>query len=359
MEKKVYGSIEVGGLQTRIRILDWAKQNCWAMQIIYRAILRMLEPIMPKWIREIWAHFIIVARYARQNSQNPSSMWYMFDLQSPDNPTPYATTMLIGGSSGESCTKHSEGCSSGTSSPHSDPNQSYTGPQKQTQHAYPQYPPGKNICWLNESFVSIGKNISIFCIFQYQIIGPIFCHHRPNIRHHCQRAIVIPVWTCAMVRLVQRQYDVQSKEHHPECQIIPGKIEFYSNSSISGNSSLLIYAISTSLSMLASSQCSGQSALSCGGNSAGYSPWGPPPHQYAPSENFYNNPIQYPGVNNGNNHRYPMTPTGPQPQPTPLPVGYFHQTPAARSLHNHYPTAHGHAAEYQPFPQNGRKCNGR
>lgn len=160
-----------------------------------------------------------------------------------------------------------------------------------------------------------------------------------------------------MARQAPLQYDEQPKGHHPECPIIQGKAMLLIILCVSIESQL-IYEISTSNSMLASSQCSGQSGLSCGGNTAGYSPWGPPPHQYAPSENFYNNPIQYPGVNNGN-HRYPMTPTGSQPQPAPLPVGYFHQTPAARSLHNHYPTAHGHAAEYQPFPQNGRKCNGR
>lgn len=44
--------------------------------------------------------------------------------QSPDNPTPYATTMLLAGSGSDNC-KHSHSshdpCSSGTSSPHSDP----------------------------------------------------------------------------------------------------------------------------------------------------------------------------------------------------------------------------------------------
>lgn len=52
--------------------------------------------------------------------------------------------MLLAGSSGDSCTKHSEGCSSGTSTPHSDPNHPYTTQSKQNgQNAYPQYPPGK------------------------------------------------------------------------------------------------------------------------------------------------------------------------------------------------------------------------
>lgn len=113
---------------------------------------------------------------------------------------------------------------------------------------------------------------------------------------------------------------------------------------------------SSVFSMLASSQCSGQSGISCGGNTAGYSPWGPPvPHPFMPGENFYNNPVQYPSAN-GNGHRYnAMTPNGQQPSAAP----YFHQTPAGRSLHNHYPTSHGHATEYQPFQQNGRKCNGR
>lgn len=49
---------------------------------------------------------------------------FPFYPQSPDNPTPYATTMLLAGSGSDNC-KHSHSshdpCSSGTSSPHSDP----------------------------------------------------------------------------------------------------------------------------------------------------------------------------------------------------------------------------------------------
>lgn len=50
--------------------------------------------------------------------------------------------MLLGGSSGDSCTKRSDGHSSGTSSPHSDPNQSFNSQSKNGQHAFPAYPPG-------------------------------------------------------------------------------------------------------------------------------------------------------------------------------------------------------------------------
>lgn len=66
----------------------------------------------------------------------------LFGFQSPDNPTPYATTMLLNGngSSGESCTKRSDGHSSGTSSPHSDPNQSFNT-QSKANLGYPSFPP--------------------------------------------------------------------------------------------------------------------------------------------------------------------------------------------------------------------------
>lgn len=44
------------------------------------------------------------------------------------------------GSSGESCTKRSDGHSSGTSSPHSDPNQSFNT-QSKANLGYPSFPP--------------------------------------------------------------------------------------------------------------------------------------------------------------------------------------------------------------------------
>ena len=110
-------------------------------------------------------------------------------------------------------------------------------------------------------------------------------------------------------------------------------------------------------SMMTSSQCSGQSGSSCGANSAGYSPWGPAPHQYATTENFYNNPVQYP--NNGSNgsvqgpHRYQITPTT---QPPP-PSGYYHPQQANRAIHPHYPPSHAHSADYQSsYHHNNRKC---
>lgn len=158
---------------------------------------------------------------------------------------------------------------------------------------------------------------------------------------------------CVMVRPVRHRYVVPHSEHHPACPVTKGKLNARRTTPV--HSLLLIanWYFWVCCSMLASSQCSGQSGLSCGGNAAGYSPWGPPaPHQFG--ENFYNNPIQYPAVN-GNNHRYAITPNGQQPAPN----AYFHQTPAGRSLHNHYPTTHGHTAEFQPYQPNGRKCNGR
>lgn len=86
--------------------------------------------------------------YAEVDTRNMSTFYNC--RKTPDNPTPYATTMIIGGSSNDSCTKHSsssthEPCSSGTSSPHSDAQQAYGIQAKpclaQPQHAYPQYPP--------------------------------------------------------------------------------------------------------------------------------------------------------------------------------------------------------------------------
>lgn len=68
-------------------------------------------------------------------------------MQSPDNPTPYATTMLLGGGGGpsstDSCTKHSssgllDGCSSGTASP---PNQHHQHQHHQHQPAAAAYKP--------------------------------------------------------------------------------------------------------------------------------------------------------------------------------------------------------------------------
>ena len=70
-------------------------------------------------------------------------------FQSPDNPTPYATTMLIGiNSVNENCTKSNslhEPTSSGTTTSISESTQPYHGAQmmQSKQMAYPQYPPGK------------------------------------------------------------------------------------------------------------------------------------------------------------------------------------------------------------------------
>lgn len=80
--------------------------------------------------------------YAEVDTRNLSTFYNC--RKSPDNPTPYATTMLIpggNGSSGESCTKRSnDGHSSGTSSPHSDQNQSFNV-QSKANLGYPSFPP--------------------------------------------------------------------------------------------------------------------------------------------------------------------------------------------------------------------------
>lgn len=243
--------------------------------------------------------------------------------------------MILGGSSGESCTKHSEGCSSGTSSPHSDPNQSYSAQSKQTQHAYPQYPP-------------VPSNWTDF-------LPPPPEHPPPLPANNCNPNMAMchgPTSPTAIRRTAQRAPSGMSNHpgyvfHITFCI----RLNFIFRHFINESFSKFVFR------MLAASQCSSQGGLSCGGNSAGYSPWGPPaPHQYVPpNENFYNNPYS---ASNGNSHRYPITPNGQQP-PVPVPGPYFHQTPAGRSLHNHYPTSHPHATEYQPYPANGRKCNGR
>lgn len=108
---------------------------------------------------------------------------------------------------------------------------------------------------------------------------------------------------------------------------------------------------------MTSSQHSGQSGgSSCGGNSGGYSPWGPGPgHQFNPPENFYNNPIlPFPNgpTTQMQPHRYQITPPNQQPPPIP---SYYPST-GNRNIHSHYPPSHSHS-DYQPFNHNhNRKC---
>lgn len=82
-----------------------------------------------------------------------------FIFQSPDNPTPYATTMLIGinavNENGSKSNSAHEPATSGSTTPISE-SQPYGAQLKQSkQMAYPQYPPGniiqsvKRMCMLS------------------------------------------------------------------------------------------------------------------------------------------------------------------------------------------------------------------
>ncbi|KAJ6643323.1 Roundabout like 2 [Pseudolycoriella hygida] len=82
--------------------------------------------------------------YAEVDTRNLSSFYNC--RKSPDNPTPYATTMLIGMNvANENCSKSSsahDAATSRTSTPISEMTQPYNGQIKQPkQMAYPQYPP--------------------------------------------------------------------------------------------------------------------------------------------------------------------------------------------------------------------------
>lgn len=72
------------------------------------------------------------------------------------------------GSSGESCTKRSDGHSSGTSSPHSDPNQSFNT-QSKANLGYPSFPPPGTI----HSF----SFYSLFLFHTFAIFGKAFSLH--------------------------------------------------------------------------------------------------------------------------------------------------------------------------------------
>lgn len=156
------------------------------------------------------------------------------NFQSPDNPTPYATTMLLNGngSSGESCAKRSDGHSSGTSSPHSDPNQSFNT-QSKANLGYPSFPPpgtthSFSFCFILRSYCipfrlfcclfrlnqnhtecpHKSNNQPNFSCFEQQI-GLSSCHRHQNIHHHCRSQIARSHWECAMCQPALDQCDEQ------------------------------------------------------------------------------------------------------------------------------------------------------
>lgn len=73
---------------------------------------------------------------------------FLIIFQSPENPTPYATTMIIGASSTETTCMKTSGSStdqdSGTHSPNSEGINQHCAPSAPAaKHNYHQYPPGK------------------------------------------------------------------------------------------------------------------------------------------------------------------------------------------------------------------------
>lgn len=139
-------------------------------------------------------------------------------------------------------------------------------------------------------------------------------------------------------------------DQHQDCQIINRKFVTELFFFRSGLVSLLI-SIFKSYSIMAPSQCSGQSNNSCGGHSNGYSAWMPNPGQQQFIENFYNNPIQYPSSYSIVPHQYQTA--APNQQQTK----YTQQPPNSRNGHPHCPPNHTHSADYQLFQPYNRKCN--
>lgn len=101
-------------------------------------------------------------------------------------------------------------------------------------------------------------------------------------------------------------------------------------------------------SMMTASQLSGHSGSSCG-NSANYSPWGPPMQQCNHQENLYNNPVSYPSSTG----RHQITPP---PQSHQLPPPLPPCCPPNRHIHPHYPPSHSHSDNYQPYNYQNRRC---
>lgn len=112
--------------------------------------------------------------------------------------------------------------------------------------------------------------------------------------------------------------------------------------------SIIILLANNIFSMMSSSQCSGQSNNSCGGHSNGYAAWPSVPGHNQFTENFYNNPIQYPTNCSILPHRYATN--GQQ-------THYTQQQPNLRNGHPHCPPNHAHSSDYQLFNPNSRKCN--
>ncbi|XP_037046753.1 roundabout homolog 2 [Bradysia coprophila] len=235
--------------------------------------------------------------YAEVDTRNLSSFYNC--RKSPDNPTPYATTMLIGINGNENGSKSSTGhepAASGTTTPISESTQPYSAQMKQTkQMAYPQYPP-------------VPTNWAEFL--------PPPPGHPPPIPHsNCNQSLGI-------------------------CFKTANPLPLSGNPQQKGSS-----VIPNHQNMMAPSEHSAHSAGSSCGSFGGYSPWGPAPQQFISLENFYNNPVQY-APNQIQSHRCQKTPSPSQhQQPTEM-LAYF--PPGQQRINVHYPTSHSHS-DYQPF----------
>ncbi|XP_073845114.1 roundabout guidance receptor 1 [Musca autumnalis] len=242
--------------------------------------------------------------YAEVDTRNMSTFYNC--RKSPENPTPYATTMIIGASSTETTCMKTSGSStdqdSGTHSPNSEGiNPHCGGPNGPLgKHNYHQYPP-EQINW--SEFL------------------PPPPEHPPPVPSSCGYA--------------------------------PGSPQSSRKSSKSGGS-----GISTHQSALNSSIHSS--------SSGGFSTWGMAPQCAAsagarpPQENYYNNPLPCVG---GTQNRYQITPTGQHPPPLPpyFPpgAGGTAQLPP-RNIHIHYPAPRHAMSEYQPTGTHNSRCsNGR
>ncbi|KAM7342001.1 roundabout guidance receptor 1 isoform 2-T7 [Cochliomyia hominivorax] len=239
--------------------------------------------------------------YAEVDTRNMSTFYNC--RKSPENPTPYATTMIIGASSTETTCMKTSGSStdqdSGTHSPNSEGINPHCPPNGPTaKHNYHQYPP-EQINW--SEFL------------------PPPPEHPPPVPSSCGYA--------------------------------PGSPQSSRKSSKSGGSGALNSSIHSSSSGGFSTwgmtpQCAAAAAA------AGRVP---------PQENYYNNPLPCVG---GSQNRYQITPTAQHPPPLPpyFPPGSgvgTGQLPP-RNIHIHYPPPRHAVSEYQPTGTHNSRCsNGR
>ncbi|CAD7078040.1 unnamed protein product [Hermetia illucens] len=263
--------------------------------------------------------------YAEVDTRNLSTFYNC--RKSPDNPTPYATTMIIGTSSTDSCMKNSsssnEQSSSGTHSPHSDPSQGYGGIQgsggKHMQgHNYHQYPP-------------VPINWSEF-------LPPPPEHPPPAPQGQ-------PSMGCGG----RGGGDGNNSAAVGGGCYAPGSPQSSRKSSKSGS------GMSMHQNTMNSSQHSG--------SSGGFSSWGggPQPQYCNRQEGYYNNPLPYPPNSShpSGQNRYQITPTSQLPPPIP----YYPQPQQSanpippRSLHIHYPPPRHALSDYQPVGHQSQRCN--